>query len=173
VLVGAITAVLGSRDDPDARSATSPSTSGAPTSFDPFSVLAPCPSPGTTEWTSLGTTGTAETGPTGDPASSTKVVDGYVRTGTEGQWAVLLDVEYTALADGSQYQYWWYYELTADGRSFEPSCFSVTGGQDPACCGETTEVLVGFDTTTDPSRGATLLIEDGLGGRGQIDLVPT
>ena len=57
------------------------------------------------------------------------------------------------------------------GPAVEPSCFSVTGGQEPACCGEVSKVLVGFEVGTEPASGIALLIDNG-GDHGRIELAP-
>jgi len=82
----------------------------------------------------------------------------------------VFSIDYTALTESFQSQYWPNYELTAGGLTFDPRCFSVTGGEISACCGEVTEVLVAFDSSVDPIDGAALLVDGGgFGTVGRLD----
>jgi TIR domain len=167
---GAITIVLRDRDAGNQASTSTPSPS---TSFDPLSRLPECVTPTSSSgWTSLDVHGTTDVGSAGDPSASVEVVDGYYKMEQSGQGDVVLSAEYTNMTNAAQRQYWWFYKLTTDGHSFEPDCFSVTGGHDPAGPGETSEALVGFAITVDPTKGGALLVDD-VGDRGRIELTPT
>ena len=173
VVAGVITLGRLNRDaDSQPSTATSTTTPSSSTSFDPSSKVAECSTPTSSSgWTSLGVSGTKPVGSPEKPAATVSVVDGQYRVEDEGRWDVVVSAEFTNMTDGYQTQYWWIYALSMGGRSFEPDCFSVTGGHDPAYPGETSEVLVGFVTTVDPTKGGAFLI-DWVGVRGRIDLIP-
>jgi len=172
----AIGAVLLRSENPDDSTAddasTTPADLAASTTFDRSLPLPECTTPAVADdWNQLVADGAREIGPASTPSARTEVVEGRYRDGEDDRWDVLLAVDYTALTDGTQYQNWWYYQLTNGGLRVDPSCFSVTGGQEPACCGEVSEVLIGFEVGTEPAIGTALLIDDG-GNHGRIELAP-
>ncbi len=176
VAVAAVTAVVLSRDDSDGSSGDAggpPGNTGAvvSTSLDPLSELDECDSPASSQWTSLGVTGSGGVGPADDPVSQVDVLSGYYRAGEGGGWDMLLAVETTNLLDATRRNYWSFYKLTVGGPTFVPYCFSDVGGHNPADPGDTSEVLIGFATTLDPTVGGALLV-DMIGDRGRIELVP-
>lgn len=165
------------RDDADGSSTDGPSTTvidrGPPTTLDASSTIAQCTAVATSDdWNEFTPSGDAQIGSSDVPAAQVSVVDGRYRHGDDDRWDVALQVDYTVSEDRGQFQYWWIYELATPGQSFAPTCFSVTGGQDPSCCGEASHVLVGFDIPANPSEGATLLLEN-LDATGRIDLAPS
>jgi hypothetical protein len=173
LVAAAIVLVVVSRDSGPASSATTappPATAGgATTTFDPQSVIAQCATPSSSSgWTPLGLTGRTKVGRVADA----KVVEGFSKKAGDGRWDIVLSATYTNLVASGQHQYWWFYDLSLGGRAVKATCFSVTGGQDPANQGETSEVLVGFGVSADPAKGGALLI-DNVGQRGRIDLSPT
>lgn len=157
-----------------ASSATSSASSSgtSTTAFDPTSRLPECPRRPAPPWTPLGVSGAAELGAPSRPSGRVEVVDGAVLAQSAGRWLVVLDVRFTNRAVGSNWHYWWFYELAIGDERVEPECFSVVSGQDPAPTGETNDALVGFVVSTDPAGGGALLIDD-VGDRGRIDLSPS
>jgi hypothetical protein len=132
-------------------------------------MLQACPTPREPEWTSLGVSGD---GDVGDPASlHVEVLDGNARTQGSSRY-IVLRARTTNLAEGSQIHYPSYYKVSADRKTFPADCFVVVGGQDPIGPGKSSTVLVGFDTTIDPSNGFTLDL-DNFGDFGRIELTPT
>ena len=137
---GAVVVALLNRDAGGEASGTtlSPSTLGPPTSLDPTSKKPECSTPTSSDWKSLSVTGTAPVGAVETPVAHVQVLDGYYRKEGDG-WRVLLDAAFTNLTNGAQSQYWWIYQLPIDGVPVDPSCFSVTGGNDPSGPGQTAE----------------------------------
>ncbi len=177
VVVLAVVALL-VRDGDDGSSAdgatTLPTEAGSETTFDLFSLKPQCSAPSVPdEWDELTASPAVEIGPSDARIGRVAVVDARsLASEGDSEWDVLLRIDYTALTDGSQSQYWFNYDLTAAGSTFDPSCFSVTGGQFYACCDEVTEMLVGFVSSVDPTDGAALLIDQG-GAVGRIELPPS
>ncbi|MET0909820.1 MAG: toll/interleukin-1 receptor domain-containing protein [Ilumatobacteraceae bacterium] len=177
LVVGAAIVVNLLADDADGSSADNPSTtvgsSGPSTTLDALSQIAECTGVSASdEWHEFTPSGDALVGSADVPSATVTVVDGRYRSGDGGRWDVVLQIDYAVSEGREQYQYWWIYGLAAAGQSFDPSCFSVTGGQEPSCCGRASEVLVGFDLPADPSEGAALLLEN-INATGRIDLAPS
>jgi hypothetical protein len=175
VLVAAAGLLL--RPDDDASSAdevTTGATVGGPaTTFDPFALKAQCFAPADFgDWDELTASGTGDVGPSGAATANVDVLAAHSRPADDGGWDVVVRVDFTGLTNSSEQQYWWYYTLATGELTFDPACFSVIGGQDPACCGEVSEVLVGFDASSDPTAGAALLVKAN-GNSGRVDLTPS
>ena len=171
VAVLAVVALLVRSDGDDGSStdsATTPPTDAGPaTTFDPSSEKPQCPAPAVSdEWDVLTASGSDEIEGS-DAAIARVAIDAHSLPGEGGSaWDVVLRIDYTALADWYQSQAWWNYQLIAGGLTFDPRCFSVTGGKRDVCCGEVSEVLVAFDSSVDPTDGAALLIN--VGGSGTL-----
>jgi len=164
VAVLAIVAVLVRSDGDDGSSADSATT--------PPTLKPQCPAPAVSdEWDVLTTSDNGEIGSSDAAIGRVAVVDAQFRPSEAGSaWDVVFSIDYTALTESFQSQYWPNYELTAGGLTFDPRCFSVTGGEISACCGEVTEVLVAFDSSVDPIDGAALLVDGGgFGTVGRLD----
>ena len=111
------------------------------------------------EWDQLTPSDSVEIGSLDGALGRVAVVDaGSLPAESDSAWDVLLRIDYTALTDDFQSQDWRNYRLTAGGSTFDPSCFSLTGGLQYACCGEVTELVVGFAASVDPVDGGALLI---------------
>jgi hypothetical protein len=157
-------AILVRSDGDDGSSADSATT--------PPTLKPQCPAPAVSdEWDGLTTSDSGEIGTSDAAIGRVAVVDAQFRPSETGSaWDVVFSIDYTALTESFQSQYWPNYELTAGGLTFDPRCFSVTGGEISACCGEVTEVLVAFDSSVDPIDGAALLVDGGgFGTVGRLD----
>ena len=175
VVAGVAVVAFAMRDDLSSSSGStatsSAATAGPSTRLDPFSVKPECSTPTSSDWKELGWRGTGELGApvsTGDVT----VVSGRYRPADGGSADVRVRLDFQNHANGSRRQYWWFYELSVAGEAVAPHCLSVVGGNEPAGPEETTQLLLGFHTSADPTSGGALLIA-AVGHRGRVELDAT
>lgn len=129
-----------------------------------------CVTPHAPEWKDLHATGASDVG--NPRAWRFQVLETRYRTKQSSRWDVVLLTRATNHTDASQFNYPYFYSLTAEGKRFSPSCFDVVGGEDPLGPGKTSDALVGFAVTVDPTKGFALDL-DTRDERGRIDVHPS
>ncbi len=126
-----------------------------------------CVTPRAPDWKDLDATGASDVG--NPRAWRFEVLDTRYRKKQSARWDVVLLTRATNHTLASQFNYPYFYSLTADGERFSPSCFDIVGGEDPLGPGKTSDALVGFVVTVDPTKGFALDL-DTRDERGRIDL---
>jgi hypothetical protein len=128
-----------------------------------------CPPTASDEWSDLHVAGTTDVG--GSDGIRFAFNQGRYRNEGSGRWYVVLRSRATNRTTATQYHYPDFYKLEAGGSSAGPDCFNIVGGQNPMDPGHSSDVLVGFETTQDPTDGVTLSLST-FGEFGRIELSP-
>lgn len=171
--IAALLAVVGAaawlalRDPGVSGSAGTEPTSSSSTTTGPK----PCPTPRSAEWNNLGVTGSTNVGEP-NPSWQFAVLAGHYRAEESNRWYVVLRSKALNRTNASQFHYPEFYNLSLDGTTFEHDCFNVVAGQNPISPGRSSDALVGFELSLDPSRGFALDL-DTMGEFGRIDLTPS
>jgi hypothetical protein len=129
-------------------------------------VPATCPTPQGGAWTDLGLTGTTPEG--AGPTWRFEVAGGGYQRLASGRWSVVIRTRATNLSKASQIHYP-FYSLAVDGQEVPLSCFSIVSGDVSVGPGESSEALVGFETTRQPAADFALDV-DSSGERYRVDL---